>query len=229
MINYLICSTQRSGSSYLSHLLRATGELGRPGELFGKGEKSLKKFAAKHRVEPSELAVAKFVSEKWRSTNGVFGLKMHYHQYLTFCANVELRELFGGMNYLYVDRKDVVMQAVSLYKARNSGAWSSSHKSQNDVSYDYGGIMSCLNFLNEEKAKWEAFFSVTGVRLLRVYYEALEECPDIQVRQVYKYLGLPNTGGEALFFDVTTQKQRDEESYKWADRFCRDMKNRMVV
>lgn len=228
MVNYIVCSTQRSGSSYLCHLLRSTEDLGRPGELFGKGKASLESFASKYGLAANEAAVGKYVSEKWRSPKGVFGLKMHYHQYTEFCKNDELKKTFRDMKYLYIERKDTIMQAVSLYKARQAGTWSSNHRAKRDVSYSFEGILSCLHFLNEEKAKWESFFSTANVNVLRIDYQALEEDPSSQIFRVYEYLDLPIPINKFHEFEVGITKQRDVSSYEWADKFSQDFKKNFL-
>lgn len=222
MINYLICSTQRSGSSYLCYLLRETGVLGRPSELFGK-KGACERLAKKYKLKEDEVEVAKYIKEKWKSSStDVFGLKMHYHQYMAFLENKKLKEVFGDFKYIYIDRKDLIAQAVSLYKARSTGAWSSNHESTGHVEYSYRGINESLYFLCQEKALWESFFSSIDVQPLRITYEELEEEPSEQVERISNYLGVKIRENVFSFSDVGISKQRDDISESYKENFIRE-------
>lgn len=223
-MNYLICSTQRSGSSFLCHLLKGTGILGKPTELFGK-KGACEKVASKHGIKGNAADVARFVEKKWRShPTGVFGLKMHYHQYMSFLEQEELSGIIGNFDYIYIDRKDVVAQAVSLYRARRTGAWSSQHESNKDFLYDYDGIKDALYFLCKEKALWESFFASIDQKPLRIMYEDLEHDPDSEINRVVEFLGVSSFERAEKKEGLYLEKQRDELSDEYKVRFIADSK-----
>ncbi|MCK2042176.1 hypothetical protein KZO83_05695 [Chromohalobacter sp. TMW 2.2308] len=227
-MNYLVCSTQRSGSSYFCHLLKSSSLLGRPTELFGK-KGGCDKVAKKYDVESDELTVAKLVKEKWTShETGVFGLKMHYHQYMDFLSKKELKSLIGDFRYIYIDREDMLAQAVSLFRARQTGAWSSNHIPKDEVAYDYQGIKDALYFICQEKALWKSFFASIDVTPLNVVYEEIEKNPVAEVEKVMDYLGVSKPDCVNFGGDVYVSKQRDALSEKFKERFVRESRENLI-
>ncbi|MCE8018920.1 hypothetical protein HOP51_02130 [Halomonas sp. MCCC 1A11036] len=224
--NYFICSTQRSGSSYLCHLLRATNVLGRPGEIFGKA-KAISNIERKIGISSENYELfAKEVFRHWRSSNGVSGVKVHYHQFEELVSKVRLGKIFPNIKFIFIDRDDVVAQAVSLYKARVSGKWSSDHNAIREAVYSYKEIKSCLDILVSEKNKWKAFFSVCGINPLRISYEELEVAPERKVSLICSYLNVDVKEFSAEnALEVKIKKQRDVETKEWIDRFRQDSIN----
>jgi LPS sulfotransferase NodH len=86
--SYIICATPRSGSYLLCEALRNTGVAGQPTEYVSPTFESY--WAAKWGTQTYREYLNK-VLEVGTSANGVFGLKVHTHQFRYSC--VKLRTL----------------------------------------------------------------------------------------------------------------------------------------
>lgn len=225
----MIASTQRSGSSYLCHLLRETKAFGRPGEIYGK-EPAIKKFSEKRRIDPESMKqLTSALRSEWTSSNGVFGIKVHYHQLEWLMSRVALSKLFPNPKFIYIDRNDIVMQAVSLMKARLTGAWSSAHTQKSFCdSFDYREFKDALNFIVNERNMWHVFFSVCEMPHLHITYEDLESSPKNEIARIADFLGV-HVELENLDPDnVSIAKQRDEISDLWYEMAILESKRELL-
>lgn len=223
-LNYMVCATPRCGSSYLCELLKGTGRLGRPSEFFGKA-KAIDKFKARHGVNSSDQRViAEAVSKIRRGKNGVFGVKCHFKQFDSVLRSFNWADVFPGTKFILLEREDILMQAISLSKAKQTGAWSSNRELSVKPSYSFASIYDSLLYCSREKSAWEAVFKVLGLRPYRVLYEDLVARPIATVEAVASFIGVDVAVGDDVFAAVKHQKQRDDESIEWADRFKSELK-----
>ena len=208
-IRYLICSTQRTGSTLLCRLLTATGLAGFPEE-----------YLRHDRIEPwlkrlgvTGISVQDYLREieKRRTTsNGVFGIKIHYRDYVRFFGSEEARK--NGETWIkqqaviFVRRKDKLSQAISFYKAVESNIWSIESADQDalntqdiveqvskpvrDYVFSPVKISRYLNELIEEDELWRQFLSTHPNGYLEVWYEDLIENPEITVRNIFTALNI---------------------------------------
>lgn len=213
-MEYFICSTQRSGSSYLCHLLRQAKCFGRPGEIFGKPD-HFRKFSQKHGLDEADVpAVVEKLKAEWSTANGVCGFKLHYHQFEWLLSKDSLARLFPQLRFIFIDRADVLEQAVSLMRARMTGVWSTDHQPDNkhELQFDEKLFFECLNALIDEKVKWSVFFQSCEVDVLKVKYEVLEEQPVEEVGRISDFLGVDCNLALIDSSNVAIKKQRDSLS-----------------
>ncbi|MGH7198806.1 MAG: Stf0 family sulfotransferase, partial [Candidatus Omnitrophota bacterium] len=133
-ISYIVCSTARTGSTLLCLGLQRTGVCGIPEEYFNP--------STAFKIQDKSLGLAAYgayldeVLVKGATPNGVFGLKIHWANWLGFLARIKrmdrykgtaisviLNKIFPGVRYLYIRRRDIVRQAVSLEKAFQTNVW----------------------------------------------------------------------------------------------------------
>lgn len=219
-MRYIICSTQRSGSSLLCHLLRHSRVLGRPGETIVLGKLEA---IAKERGESDLLKLARDIVQEHATPNGVSGVKLHFHQFEQLRAELGIYNIFEEVKWIYIDRKNLIEQAVSLAKARQTREFSSKHAKLNQAVYDKDSIISAGRFLAEEKSLWEWFFASMQIEPLRLYYEDLLDDVSIneQVGKVCDLLG-QKLNREVKLEDVGIKKQADEESDQWVSNYKLD-------
>jgi len=132
--SYFVCKTNRTGSQLLCEALRFTGIAGQPNEHLYIGEKS--DYYKAYGTRTGEELLAKIV-ELGSTPNGVFGLcvELPKTEALAFIRQVIrqdfpfeslpdlLRSLFPDPKYIWLTRRNVVRQAVSWWKASQSGIW----------------------------------------------------------------------------------------------------------
>ena len=125
---YLIFATPRSGSYLLCEALTNTGLAGQPLEHF-----SQYKIVGRGQSMADYLDL---IMGKTTSPNGVFGAKIIWQFFEDFIDEVRtiagyrdvavcelMPAIFPGLRYIWITRRDKVRQAVSYWKAVQSGVW----------------------------------------------------------------------------------------------------------
>jgi LPS sulfotransferase NodH len=134
---YLVLATPRSGSTLLGQGLQASGLAGDPKEFFG----HKMPFWMERWQTPTLPAFAAHLRQARATPNGVFGAKLLYRQLLHLeslarqdpeLADLPLPEildrLFPDLRFVWVTREDKVRQAISWFKARQTGVWGQSQE-----------------------------------------------------------------------------------------------------
>lgn len=219
---YILCSSQRSGSTLYCRLLKATGVLGAPAEYLAVGK--LRDEAPEDTAEALLRTAMERLGDH-ATPNGITGAKLHFHQFETFVATVPLAS-FGGFDlWVYVDRRDVFAQAVSLARARQTGQYNSRQDAQGEADYSFERIAGAKRHLDRDKAGWHAYFEQHGIRPLVVAYEDIVGDPDRAVGMILAEFG--ETGARSVSLaDVRLAVQRTDESIAWAERFRAEWQQR---
>lgn len=210
--SYLIASTQRSGSYFLSHLLHSTGQLGAPLE-----------YLHPEHAEPwqRELEADNFPAmmhklfERRTSPNGWFGIKAHWDHF-EFGRKNGLDDLVRVERFIRIERRDRIAQAVSLALARQTKAWLSMQEQIREPEYQDHAIERALNTLNRQSRKWDEWAAAAGVRPLQVYYEDLVAEPLEVVNEILDEFGLERM---ASLPPVATSKQASAVNQEWKKRY----------
>lgn len=154
---WLIASTPRSGSHFLGHMFKDTGEAGVPLEYlrprnleqwrrrFGKlSDKDLFQEILRHRT----------------TRNGVFCIKAHWHQFEPF--REEVGSLFGQAKIekvVFLLRKDQVAQAISYSIAAQTGVYMAGAKATGTARYKYEDIIFRAESVLAENRAWVNWLS----------------------------------------------------------------------
>ena len=147
--------------------------------------------------------------------------KTSYPDFLPVSRRGLVDKLLPGLSVVYIERKDKVLQAVSVYKAILSNQWhkKSSDEFTTDISVDQPIDLKKIskfvgNFENESK-KWRKFFSEQGIEPIQVWYEDFDQAPERTLQAVYSKL----VGTECTErVELSHKKLRDEVSLCWAER-----------
>jgi LPS sulfotransferase NodH len=247
--SYIIACTPRSGSHLLADGLTSTGIAGYPVERFPRFATGTTFTAAQRDAlvfepppessyDPAQDAeyIARIL-EEGSSANGVFGVSIHWFQvndavrrlrsYLNTSeggAHDVLSRSFPGLSYIWLRRRDKVAQAVSWYKAIQTGRYvktrearGASQRAAPEIAFDYSAIQTYWTALRSSEKSWERFFATHGVEPLVMDYESLCVDYEISVRHALAFLGLSGAG-----ISVKTsrhEKAADAQSFEWTDRF----------
>jgi LPS sulfotransferase NodH len=115
-----------------------------------------------------------------------------------------------------VRRADKVGQAVSLWRAVQTRAWSSQDDpGERTPVYDHRGIAHLLARLEAHDAAWITWFGANDLAPLTVTYERFDAAYDATMHQVLDHLGL----AADTIPPPPIQRQADERSARWAARF----------
>jgi trehalose 2-sulfotransferase len=163
--------------------------------------------------------------EEGSTPNGVFGAKLMWGYFGDLLARVgttpdgpaveRLTERFGPIRWIHVTRADKVAQAVSLWRAVQTRAWSAADAPETHPVYDARGIAHLRDQLIEQDAAWRGWFAAHSIDPLVVEYERFAADHAATLRSVLAYLGLE----VERIPDPPMDRQGDERSDRWVARF----------
>ena len=185
--SYLICTTPRTGSWLLCSMLESTGVAGRPEEIFhadtlgGKPRKTIRQHL--------QAAV-----RRGTRSQRVFGGKVHWSQYRLAAQRLAvetktsdeglpmlLAEQLPDLTYVWLSRRDKVRQAISYYRATESGQWwRTAHdpiSPCDETKFDFDTIERLHTYLVNHDANWRAYFDRLNLDPIIIHYEDLAEDP----------------------------------------------------
>jgi LPS sulfotransferase NodH len=176
---YAILYISRSGSTWLADLLSRQGDLGKPREYLNLD--MIARFAAEMNANtlPDYFAM---LGRKRATANRVFGLKVGWAQLELLAGEGVADEFLASHTCIYLRRRNLVAQAVSLYKARLSRAYQRRRtdtpevrKAFDDanarVTYDADGIGRYLKEIVHGEQVVEAMIASAGAAPVRFLYE----------------------------------------------------------
>ncbi len=248
---YLVCATQRSGSTVLCETLRATAVAGVPREHFellrhsGRPRQPREWMSGPGAPDVGELlpppqppsAGAPEAPHAWWqrivrdgcTANGVWGGKLMWDHVDDLLARARaldglagadlagaLDALFGDLLLVHVRREDTVAQAISLWRALQTGSWrSETDRPGVQIVYHHEAIAHLVTLLERHEEAWLRWFETTGRRPLTLVYEQLSDDIPGAVGEVLGGLGLP----QVELPPPALSRQRDDISRAWARRF----------
>jgi trehalose 2-sulfotransferase len=166
--------------------------------------------------------------------NGVLGVKVMWGYFNGFVTGLrwavpgrqrlavcELApSVFPNLHYVFVTRRDKVRQAVSLWRAIQTWSWSTQQMGSENrpLVYSEAAIDHLVRDIHEHESGWRAYFRSCGVRPLTVIYEDFVERYEETVRDILRYVGVPEAGHVEIV-QPARRRQADELSQEWVDRY----------
>jgi trehalose 2-sulfotransferase len=249
--SYVLACTPRTGSHLLSDALTATGIAGRPREWLPRFTADTAprtpidrmKLVSQPPPDPNYDPVAdaeqiRGFLERGTTDNGVFGVVVHWLvtqdvvrrlQAFTGTSETEphrvLAAAFPNLSYVWLKRRDRVAQAVSWYKAIQTGVYVGHHANagkagaevEEQLRFDYGKIRYLLTALTSFENAQGLFFSSSGLNPLVLYYEDLSAHYVSTVRSVLDHLQLDARGVDIS--PPKREKYADTQSREWIEQF----------
>jgi len=237
-INYIICSSHRSGSELFCEYLCNLGIAGYPYEPFNltyikendiKDNETLKKYCKK-------------IVSKGSTENGVCGIKILWIQLECFFKDLNRRKEYGNvpildfyrylpnMKYIFLTRRDKIEQAVSFSIARRTGVWfleKRKNLSQNNLDFDADHIMDAYKWIIKCDKRWEQFFKVHRIEPMRILYEDLVRNPKKMISETLDFLEIPFADDLVVKNDRLI-KQRNLKSELWVGKIKEMIKNKEI-
>ena len=170
---YFVAVTARSGSTMLCSALRRIPGLGHPEEYIN-ARGALQQF----HLEFGGRNLAEYLESVFRSRcpASTLGIKSAYLDFRFLAESLWGPRLADYANFIYLTRRDIYAQAVSLWAARTTAMWHSSDGSLSPVGmdmYSLEALMPELHRLLRERVRWESYFSMARITPLRLVYEDL--------------------------------------------------------
>ena len=228
---YIVCSTARSGTNLLRHLL-LSHNLGHPYECNFKRKSIEIEADLYQRTLRTGYTVPVWSRTMWYEILLIFVEKCREIKGLP--AGLSDREVleatFHTIRFIYLYREDTVRQAISYLKAQQSDAWSMKKTDVPDFDgyvYDPLKIEAHIRMLKKENALWEQWFREQKITPLRVTYEACTSQPLRVLESCAEFLGCEieasqHSLDQALQKPRAPLKQADYLTEEWVTRYNAD-------
>jgi LPS sulfotransferase NodH len=188
----LIASTPRCGSHLFGHMLGEHQGLGVPLEYLHPG--NLRYWERRFRDSELSELFRKFLRHR-TSSNGRFVTKAHWDQFAPVCD--QLDQLTGGLGIaqaVWVYRRSLLSQAISLAIARQTGVWIAGAKPRGDARFVLQDIVSAALTVREQNAAWKHYFEARRqIPVMTIAYEDLIGSDPQAQSGLAEFLGLERT------------------------------------
>ena len=177
---FVLCTTPRSGSSLIASMLHATGQAGDPLEYLN--DQWIDVQSRLDAASVMDFNVARYLGA-WEtrrtSPNGLFGIKVHYYQMKRAWRGQDseaARVLENFDNRILLTRRDKIAQAVSLFRAITSQAWTSRDLApvsvqKPTVRFDPSRIAELMALLIKQEDGWRSFMKTFELPYTEFCYE----------------------------------------------------------
>ena len=223
-ISYMIASVPRSGSTWLSHVLWASGCLGAPLEYCNFEPGGPYGFAAGNSAEQTRL---------WRNAlatrttpNGVFGLKTfpaqlhHVQQDNPGLVDEVMHAMLGSASrrkVVQLRRRDRDAHAISYARAMLRGIWRAEQEREGveEPAYSAPEVARAAHLIDLQEAAWQDMYRDLQIEPLTLWFEDAVADPQAAVAQVADYLGVVVDPSAAVAVPAIRQQQQDA-AQDWA-------------
>jgi LPS sulfotransferase NodH len=242
-LSYLICCSERTGSTLLGHALISTGIAGRPRSYFNR----IAHFNPRiHRVLGSAKDDDQYLDRVIAAAttpNGVFGGKVHWEHFQNLIARAGpspaadrgmgagsvldgLGAHLPDLRFIWLVRRNTVARAISHYRVKKTNRWQIDSRwitddtgGDGEPSFDFDEIDSFVRSGEAEDANWRQFFQTHGILPLDLAYEEMIRNLEGAVRRVLEFLGID--APTISLPPPSLRRQADHRSREWEERYRR--------
>jgi len=207
----LVCTSPRSGSNHLAGLMASAG-LGHPLEWFG--GRRLLELPGYPRDPRAQLLRA---LTEGRSSTGVYAIKLFASQFTQLAKKVKLPASLPNLSYVRLTRDDLLGQAISWARARQTREFRSSEISHVPPRYDGHAIAESLEKILMENVTWDGWFAKNGLSFLPLTYEQLQRDPAGSLTKLAQLVNVEPNWETDLRSGL--EIQRDAINEEWRKRF----------
>ena len=220
MRGYVICGERRSGSNYLCSLLASTGVLGVPTEYFSV-EAMIRRGIADYPDDPESQF--QMLIKLGTTPNDVYGFKLHA---VEFDQSKMIRwvERLPSLAFAYLERRDILGQAISWVRASQTFQWVSYHERQGEPVYHRDRIDLAIQTILTRQKRWQLYFARNGITPIYLVYEHLAQSPQAAVEAIGRVVGLSEKP-VVDFSQVRFEIQRDALTDEWRHRYLADSRD----
>jgi LPS sulfotransferase NodH len=226
----IIATTPRTGGHLFSDLLSSTQVCGRPSEyVLPHADYIWRCFeGCTNRREYLNY----YLRHGW-SANNVFGAKVTWRQFCAFTEDLTgrpslnhrlraqvIEQCFGRCLYIFLRRRDRIRQAISYFRAMQTGQWSSKTASTMDAveanRFDANAVDKLLGEIDRFESIWLEYFNELPGNCLQLYYEDLARNACTFIAQTLAFLGINEWSGICR---TELKRQSDGLTEEWVRRY----------
>ena len=225
-VTYLLASVPRSGSTWFSHVLWASGCLGAPLEYCN--FEPLGPYGFAHDDPAAQFSLWRGALARRTSPNGVFGLKTfpaqlhHVQQFNPALVDEVVRFMVGpraSRKVVQLRRRDRDAHAISYARALLSGVWRQEQEraGAEEPSYSAIAVERAARMIDQQEQAWADMYRDLGIRPLLLWFEDAIADPPAAVACVADYLGVALDPAAAV--DVPQIRQQSRTGARqWAEQ-----------
>jgi len=212
----MIAMTPRTGSTHLCAALAQTEGVKLPNEIFNP-----RGVLHAEKARRGVTLFSDFVSSFNEDTGPCFFFKTSWQDFSPLAKSY--KRIFPNLLVVYLDRRDVIAQAVSLYRAAETGTW---HVPRGQPITTRAGaspdqlrlpdLSDWLEKIESEKRCWQRFFADEAIAPLRLFYEDFSADVAGAIAVISDFLGV--TLNREIGPHVGFQKLADAASEAWVER-----------
>ncbi len=199
--------TSRTGSSHLARELAKRFKIGQM-------EESLNPHLIQG-IPPADII---------RSyANGWFSFKLGVPGIISAELSGAIEQYIDMTKFIFLLRKDIVAQAVSLVKANQSGQWHSIHKAKGPAVYDVTQLSTSIRGIAKAVDNLRTYIDRAGRPWRKLFYEDFEHGDFSTAEAICDQFGIPRIAeGEGPKLRPL-HRTADEVNESWCARFRRDV------
>lgn len=154
-----------------------------------------------------------------------FGMKANLDQVLMLLRSGAVGRYFANINWIFVQRIDVLAQAVSYSIAQQTQQWVSA-KAKTDTlpEYRFDELEGLLYEFSETYAAITARLGISGISPYHITYEQFRSDPQGEIVRLAQYLGVQRPTIDTK--KLRMEKQASDLNRQFRDRFVKDMSAR---
>lgn len=196
---YCILMTPRSGSTWLTRRIARLDRLSCPDEYFNTDV-----FADTLKYNPGRDVYEVFdvIARKNSTQSGLFGFEISYFDLEELELEARLLDIMvGEKHFFYLNRRNFVAQAISLYAAVESNVFHSFQAAdggrRREAPYDDAKIMFWACHILQQEHGFHRWIMANGVKPMRLRYEELCDDIDAVIGRMAGHMGVDLSGAEA--------------------------------
>lgn len=213
---YLLASTPRCGSHFLGHALQETNHFGVPLEYLSRG--NVKSWAERLGFDGDEQALFDAIRKRRTSASGWFGYKAHWGQFAPFVRHGRTDVLGPISKVVFIYRRDILGQAISYARAKQTGAWISGATEMRKAVYKRDLILRCIKSIRRQNRLWRSYLTRhVEIPVMSVAYEKLVADAEGELSKIGHFI---DPSYDAMLRAAErTKRQSDTLSNEWRERF----------
>ena len=219
-LNILIF-VNRSGSSLIAEYLRATGQFSGFGEPLNHEQviEQSEKFGI-----TTFAGYLRWLIEYTQQPGTQFGIKASHGQVLMLLRSGAIPRYFNNVRWIFVQRMDVLSQAVSFCIADQTKQWDSSQaKSGKAPAYDFETIRDRVLSISDAYSASLALMGLRGITPYHLTYEQFLLDPQQETRKLSSFLGVDHVVVDTD--KLRMEKQADAINDAFRTRFIGDFQS----
>lgn len=214
----ILMFVNRSGSTLVSQHLCATGHFSAFGE-------PLNIDTITRRSEEFSLnsfdGYLRHLYEEIGADGEQVGMKASLDQILMLLRSRAIPNLFGEVRWIFLERLDVVSQAISFYIAKQTGRFYSHSAKHADPVYDFESIRNEARKIMRDYSGFRLLLNAMDLPAYYLTYEQFIADPITETQRLSTFLGFPAPAIDP--HKIRLSKQADQLNAEFKERFRRDL------